>query len=106
DGKTLFVANADANNIAVFGVDGAGPSVSKGFIPTGWYPTSVRFNPKDKRLYFANGKGQSSRANVQGPNPSVPQNLTIREYIAGLFRGTLGYLELPSAEQMTRLTRR
>jgi YVTN family beta-propeller protein len=106
DGKTLFVANADANNIAVFAVDDDAPSKSQGFIPTGWYPTSVRFNPKDKRLYFANGKGECSKANVQGPNPAVPQNLTIRQYIAGLFRGTLGYLELPSEEQMTRLTRR
>jgi YVTN family beta-propeller protein len=107
DGKTLLVANADANNIAVFAVDADGdPSVPKGFIPTGWYPTSVRYNPKDKKIYFANGKGASSRANVQGPNPLLPQNLTIREYIAGLFRGTLGYLELPDAQQMTRLTRR
>ncbi len=106
DGKTLFVANADANNIAVFSVDDDDPSVPKGFIPTGWYPTSVRYNPKDKRLYFANGKGESSKANVQGPNPGVPQNLTISQYIAGLFHGTLGYLDLPSAEQMIRLTRR
>jgi YVTN family beta-propeller protein len=106
DGKTLFVANADANNIAVFSVDDDDPAKPQGFIPTGWYPTSVRFNSKDKRIYFANGKGESSKANVQGPNPLAPQNLTIRQYIAGLLRGTLGYLELPSPEQMARLTRR
>ena len=106
DGKTLYVANADANNIAVFAVDDDDPSVPKGFIPTGWYPTSVRYNPKDKRIYFANGKGESSKANVQGPNPSVPSGQTIQQYIAGLFHGTLGYLDLPTAEQMTRLTRR
>lgn len=106
DGKTLYVANSDANNIAVFAVDGDDPSTSKGFIPTGWYPTSVRFNPKDKRLYIANGKGESSRANVQGPNPLLPQNPTIRQYIAGLFRGTLGYVEQPGEEQLARLTRR
>jgi len=38
-----------------------------GFIPTGWYPTSVRFNDEQKRIYVCNGKGLSSRANPQGP---------------------------------------
>jgi DNA-binding beta-propeller fold protein YncE len=106
DGKTLIVANADANNLAVFSVDDDDPAVARGFIPTGWYPTSVRYNPKDRRLYFANGKGESSFANPQGPKPGVPANLTIRQYIAGLFHGTLGYLEMPTTEQFTRLSRR
>jgi DNA-binding beta-propeller fold protein YncE len=53
DGQVLFVANADTNNLAVFNV--AEPSNAKplGFIPVGWYPTSVRFNVADKRIYVA-----------------------------------------------------
>src|SRR5665648_1002228 len=42
DDKTLFIANADNNSLAVFDVSKPGNSFSKGFIPTGWYPTCVR----------------------------------------------------------------
>ena len=40
----LFVANADANNVAVFNVADRDDAKPLGFIPVGWYPTSVRFN--------------------------------------------------------------
>jgi DNA-binding beta-propeller fold protein YncE len=100
DGQLLFVANADANNVAVFNVAVAGRAKPLGFLPTGWYPTSVRFNPADQRVYIANGKGTTSRANPQGPQPTVPRNQTVHQYIAALYRGTLGILDLPTPEQM------
>jgi DNA-binding beta-propeller fold protein YncE len=100
DGSLLFVANADANNLAVFNVSKIGQAKPLGFVPVGWYPTSVRFNAADKRLYVANGKGLSSKANPQGPQPTAAERHTIREYIGGLFRGTLGILELPTPAQM------
>src|SRR5262249_21695436 len=56
DGQMLFVANADANNLAVFNVAERGSAKPLGFIPTGWYPTSVRFNPTDRKVYVTNGK--------------------------------------------------
>jgi len=34
----LFVANADANNIAVFKTTEPGKSQPLGLIPAGWYP--------------------------------------------------------------------
>ncbi len=40
--KTLYIANADNNCLAVFDVSIPGNSKSKGFIPTGWYPTNVK----------------------------------------------------------------
>jgi DNA-binding beta-propeller fold protein YncE len=100
DGELLFVANADANNLAVFNVASPGETKALGFIPTGWYPTSVRYNPADKRLYIANGKGVMSRANPQGPDPLLPRNATIRDYIGGLFHGTLSILEVPTPKKM------
>jgi YVTN family beta-propeller protein len=100
DGKMLFVANADNNNVAVFNVAETGEAKPLGFIPVGWYPTSVRYNPTDKRLYVANGKGASSFANPQGPLPNVPDRLTTRQYIAGLMRGTLSIIDLPTPEKM------
>jgi len=44
DEKRLYVANADNNSLAVFDVSVAGKSRSKGFIPTGWYPTKHKSN--------------------------------------------------------------
>src|SRR5882672_2579604 len=69
DERTLFVANADNNMIAVFDVSAPGKSRSLGFIPVGWYPTSVRVTPDGKHLLVANGKGASSKANPGGPVP-------------------------------------
>lgn len=105
--QTLYVANADNNYLAVYDVRQPGESRSKGFIPTGWYPTCVRV--ADKKLYIANGKGLSSLANPLGPNP-VRKNEQVayqkgsrikkEQYIAGLFRGVLGILAEPEAGQL------
>ncbi len=100
DGKMLFVANADNNNVAVFNVAEPGQAKPLGFIPVGWYPTSVRYNPADKRLYVANGKGSASFANPQGPQPNLPDRLTTRQYIAGLMRGSLSIIDEPTPEKM------
>jgi hypothetical protein len=101
DGKMLLVANADANNLAVFNVAERGEAKPLGFIPVGWYPTCVRYNPADKRIYVANGKGLTSRANPQGPNPHTPSALrSITQYIGGLMRGTLGIIATPTPERM------
>jgi DNA-binding beta-propeller fold protein YncE len=105
DGQMLFVANADANNIAVFNVAEPGSARPLGFIPVGMYPTAVRFNSADQRLYVSNGRGSTPRANPKGPNPTLPKNATIREYIASLYRGTLGVIELPDEKKMARYSK-
>jgi DNA-binding beta-propeller fold protein YncE len=105
DGQLLFVANADANNISVFNVTDPDNAKPLGFIPAGWYPTSVRYNAKDKRLYIANGKGTKSRANPQGPQPNVPGRLTVDQYIGRLFRGTLSIVNLPNEKSMPALSK-
>ncbi len=99
DGKLLFVANADNNNVAVLNVEERGRAKPLGFIPAGWYPTSVRFNPADKRLYVANGKGVTPKANRHGPGPYTAGR-TLREYIAGLFQGTVSVIDMPGPERM------
>ena len=100
DEKTLFVANADNNNIAVFDVSVAGKSRSLGFIPVGWYPTSVRVTPDGKRLLVANGKGIIPKANRHGPQPGQEPPANVREYIGGLFRGTLEIIDLDEGEKL------
>ncbi len=109
DEKTLYIANADNNCLAVFDVSKPGSSISKGFIPTAWYPTCVRI-AKDKIL-ISNGKGLSSHANPYGPNPTRKGDIVVyrvagkeqkikEQYIGGLFRGTLAILNTPDESQM------
>jgi DNA-binding beta-propeller fold protein YncE len=100
DGKILFVANANSNNVAVFNVVDSDKAMPLGFIPTGWYPTSVRYNARDNRLYIANGRGITPRANPHGPDPNGRQGGRTEEYIAGLYRGTLGIVPLPTPHRM------
>ena len=109
DEKTLYIANADNNCLAVFDVTKPSSSVSKGFIPTAWYPTCVRI-AKDK-IIVSNGKGLSSHANPYGPNPNrngdevvyqvagKEQKIKV-QYIGGLLRGTLEILKTPDSGQM------
>ncbi len=106
DGDMLFVANADNNNIAVFNTTEPGKAKPLGFIPVGKYPTSVRYNPIGQKLYVANGQGCTPRANPKGPNPTLRADATVREYIGGLYRGTLGVIDLPDPEQMVVYSKR
>ncbi|MCC6231116.1 MAG: beta-propeller fold lactonase family protein, partial [Verrucomicrobiales bacterium] len=99
DESLLFVANANINALAVFDVREVGKSKPLGFIPTGWYPTSVRVTPDGRRLLVANGKGVGSRANRNGPQPGLAAPATLTEYIGGLFQGTLAILDLSSREK-------
>eukprot|EP01035_Chromulina_nebulosa_P016512 gene16512-21869_t len=71
DGRTLFVANADNNNVMVVDISnrlteearerGDTISMVNGFIPVGWYPTAVAVSPDNQTLFVANGKGLKSR---------------------------------------------
>ena len=100
DEKTLFIANADNNFVAVFDVSRPGRSRSLGFIPAGWYPTSVRVTRDGKHLLVANGKGVASRANPLGPQPGlIRTNMTV-ENIASLFRGSLSVIDLPRRSRL------
>jgi hypothetical protein len=105
DGKILFVANADNNNLAVFNVEKPGNAKPLGFIPVGMYPTSVRYDAANKRILVANGRGANVKANPQGPNPSLPKNSSLREYIGGLYRGTLSIIDMPDEEQMVKYSK-
>lgn len=105
DQKVLFAANAGNNNVAVFNIEELGKSRSLGFIPAGWYPTSVRVTPDGASIFIANGKGLTSRPNSQGPQPGkeLPRNL--RQYIGGLMQGTISIVPTPSPKTMADWTR-
>lgn len=112
DEKTLYIANADNNCLVVFDISKTGESVSKGFIPTGWYPTSVKYCKG--RIWVANGKGFTSMANPLGPQPiskiddsdlhegSTPNKRL--QYIGGLFKGTLSIIDEPKEPELKKYT--
>jgi YVTN family beta-propeller protein len=104
DAKLLLVANANTNDVAVINVETPGQSKPLGLIPAGWYPTSVRVSRDGKTVWVANGKGSSSRANRDGPNP-LTRSSSIREYIGGLFRGTVSTIALPSPTVLAGYTK-
>src|SRR5262249_25319835 len=81
-------------------VKAPGESAPLGFIPSGWYPTCVRVARDGKTLWIANGKGTHSLANREGPRPGFPagDNAT-RQYIGGLFRGTLSAVPMPGPRE-------
>jgi len=108
DEKTLYIANADNNCLAVFDIGKPGSSKSKGFIPTGWYPTNVKVI--GSKIFVSNGKGFSSMANPFGPNPVRKSGEVIwhggdtsrkEQYIGGLFKGKLSIINIPSEKQLS-----
>ncbi|ULQ52030.1 bifunctional YncE family protein/alkaline phosphatase family protein [Flavihumibacter fluvii] len=114
DEKTLYVANADNNCLAVFDVASPGQSHSIGFIPTGWYPTNVKV--KSSKIFVSNGKGFSSFANPHGPNPVAKKQAvnyqkadTVArqevQYIGGLMKGTLSIIDVPDASALSTYSR-
>jgi DNA-binding beta-propeller fold protein YncE len=108
DEEMLFIANADNNCLAVFEVEDKGKSHSLGFIPTGWYPTAVK--TIGNKIYVTNGKGFSSSANPDGPNPvsskspqfkgANPAAVRGTQYIGGLFKGTLSIFDFPDKKTL------
>lgn len=111
--KTLYVANADNNCLAVFDFSKPGYSKSKGFIPTGWYPTNIKVI--GKKIFVSNGKGFQSFANPNGPNPAQRrQKVNFQngdneskpvEYIAGLMKGTMSIIDEPSTQQLAHYSK-
>ena len=95
DGRTLFAANAYNNNVAVFDVSKPGAGRPLGFIPTGWFPTSVRLTPKGDRLLVVSARGLTPKPNATGPGRRYT-------YIAGLYRGSLGIIDLPRGKALDR----
>ena len=109
DESKLLIANADNNCLAVFDVTEKGRSRSLGFVPTGWYPTSIKVFKN--QILITNGKGFSSGANPKGPNPNrskSPQykganpvaNRDETQYIGGMFKGTLSFVDFPDEQTL------
>src|SRR6058998_3091215 len=92
DGRTLYVAMAGNNAVAVIHLDGQRMRVA-GLIPAGWYPTAVTVSPDGRTLYVANGKGNGSGPNADG------------KYIGNVIAGSISIVPVPDAATLARYTR-
>ncbi len=112
DEKTLYIANADNNCLAIFDVGETGNYKSIGFIPVGWYPTNVK--SLGNKILVTKGKGFISVANPNGPQPisknddsEYQMGISAKnklQYIAGLFKGTLSFIDAPAANKLKKYT--
>jgi DNA-binding beta-propeller fold protein YncE len=104
DRKRLFVVCSDVNAVAVADVSEV-RSQPLGFIPTGWYPTTVRVL-RDNRIVVLNGRGLGSYPNPQdGPNPvkareSEGEASPFAGYVARKQTGTASFIDPPDDERL------
>ena len=89
---TLFVANADNNDIAVIDVEEPRHSEVKGFIPGPWYPSALTVDLRHNLLVIGSSKGMGSYADPLGPHSPVPG--ADRGSVKSLQRGSLNMVSL------------
>ena len=105
DGKTLYVANAGNNAVAVVDLARTSGQQDKvaGLIPTGWYPTTVTLTQDGSRLLVTNAKGLGAGPNPGGPQPTNPV-VDYSQYVASMIQGTLSSIGVPSRDQLAHYT--
>jgi YVTN family beta-propeller protein len=108
DGRRLYVANADNNNVAVIDVSDRKESRVVGFIPTGWYPTALAIAPSGNQLYVGTGKGMGFRNNYPAAIPAprtAPNPKTPYDYVASVLTGHVSIVDIPDTRQLASYTR-
>ena len=102
--KMLFVANADNNTVAVINIAEAEEYNIMGFIPTGWYPTSLELSPDGKKLYIGNSKGLGGYSNVRGPGSPLASDGSTegKGSVKQLMKGTIEIVELSNLKNEIR----
>jgi len=107
-GAKLFVACSDANAIAQVDIASTVSRV-EGFIPTGWYPTTITVL-KTGELAILNGKGLGSHPNPGGPNPTKTaaqlhaQGAGAVEYVGHIQKGAVQFLPVPDSDKIGAYT--
>ena len=84
DGRKLFVAEADANAVAVFDIP-SGHLVGR--IPTEWYPAALA--RAGKNIVVVNAKGSGTGSNAALPQPGQPSIPKTPFYTLGQLTGSV-----------------
>jgi YVTN family beta-propeller protein len=105
DGKTLYVANADNNSVALIDVAERGKSRMLGFLPTGWYPTFVTTTADGKRVIVAAGKGVGTGPNrVKRPIDPIAPAVSFQHH-GNQLNGLVSFIDAPDAKQLAAFTK-
>ncbi len=104
DGKTLYVANADNNDVMVVDISQPGASRIAGFIPVGWYPTAVAVSPDSNTLFAANGKGLSGRPSYPPRVPRKAEHGVAFDHPGKTLEGSIAVIPRPDAAALGRYT--
>ena len=115
DEKTLFVANAHSNAVAVVAISQDSEKKSKlnGFIPTGQYPAAIAV--VGQSLIVGNGKGtgfenSSAIVNNSGRAPNAPNDRFPAgrgqggQYSGSLISGNLSLIDIPDERRLYDFT--
>ncbi|HEY7183618.1 MAG TPA: bifunctional YncE family protein/alkaline phosphatase family protein, partial [Blastocatellia bacterium] len=104
DGKRLYVANADNNDVAVIDIANPRESAVLGFIPTTWYPSAIAVSPDGKKIYVGSGKGglnlngnfpAETEYKTASPNPKTPY-----DYVGSTLTGVLSIIDVPDKARL------
>ena len=98
-GKTLFVGNGTQNAVAVFHFK-PGSSQLLGLIPVGWFPGSIAYDAKRKKIYVANIK--SLPATIERAIPGLGHGVG---YNTHQYSGSLSLVPVPSKKELAAFTR-
>jgi len=106
DRRTLYVADAGEDAVAVIALGGSHPDQLAGRIPTAAYTSGVAVTPDGKHLVWLAAKGLGA-----GPNPGYGQHFAASEaapygqYVPDMLLGRVGVLDTPSPGALRALTR-
>ncbi|MBO0860643.1 MAG: beta-propeller fold lactonase family protein [Chloracidobacterium sp.] len=105
DGKRLYAANADNNDVAVIDISNPRASAVLGFIPTTWYPSAVAVSPDGKKIYVGSGKGGLLNLNGNFPaetewKRAAPNPKTPYDYVGSTLTGTLSIINTPDKAEL------
>ena len=104
--ETLYIANADNNNVCVVDIEDAEESTVLGFIPAGWYPSALGMSADGEKLYIGNGKGLASFANIRGPLSPLPQGEEGQGSTKSTIKGSISIVSVEDYQsELRNLTR-
>ncbi len=102
NGKTMYVAMADMNAVAVVDLE---DKEVEGYIPTGWYPTSVVSTRNNDALLVACAKGIVARDPNDKKTDFGPTSTTgDSKYSQNRLEGTVSKVHLPTKTELGQLT--
>ncbi len=99
-GDSLYVSLAGINADAVVDLNN---NKIKGYIPAGWYPTAVFYNPQFNQVITLSGKGLGTGPNPDGPKPgtNAPNQ---GQYVYNMISGIASIVPVPDAGQLAGMT--